>query len=56
MADLCNHSGIVYHRNGIPIVLIDDGPGSFGNNQLTVNFYLATMAWILNLAGLKQFA
>ncbi len=33
-----------------------DDPGSFGYNQLTVDFYLATMAWGLNLADLKQFA
>ncbi|CAF1279676.1 unnamed protein product [Adineta steineri] len=56
IADLRNHPGIVYHRSGIPIVLAGDDPGSFGYNQLTVDFYLATMAWSLNLADLKQFA
>jgi adenosine deaminase CECR1 len=56
VADLRNHPGIVYHRSGIPIVLAGDDPGSFGYNQLTVDFYLATMAWGLNLADLKQFA
>ena len=56
VADLRNHPGIVYHRAGIPIVLAGDDPGSFGFNQLTVDFYLATMAWGLNLADLKQFA
>ncbi|CAF1612843.1 unnamed protein product [Rotaria sp. Silwood1] len=56
VADLRNHPGIVYHRSGIPIVLGGDDPGSFGYNQLTIDFYLATMAWGLNLADLKQFA
>jgi adenosine deaminase CECR1 len=56
VADLRNHPGIVYHRSGIPIVLAGDDPGSFGYNQLTVDFYMATMAWSLNLADLKQFA
>ncbi|CAF0966613.1 unnamed protein product [Didymodactylos carnosus] len=56
VADLRNHPGIVYHRSGIPIVLSGDDPGSFGYNQLTVDFYLASMAWGLNLADLKQFA
>ncbi|CAF1071022.1 unnamed protein product [Rotaria sordida] len=56
VADLRNHPGIVYHRSGIPIVLSGDDPGSFGYNTLTVDFYLATMAWGLNLADLKQFA
>ncbi|CAF1150116.1 unnamed protein product [Adineta ricciae] len=56
VADLRNHPGIVYHRSGIPIVLAGDDPGSFGYNQLSVDFYLATMAWGLSLADLKQFA
>ncbi|CAF0982894.1 unnamed protein product [Didymodactylos carnosus] len=56
VADLRNHPGIVYHRSGIPIVLAGDDPGSFGYNYLTVDFYLASMAWGLNLADLKQFA
>ncbi|CAF1347994.1 unnamed protein product [Rotaria sordida] len=55
-ADLRNHPGITYHRSGIPIVLAGDDPGSFGYNQLTVDYYLATMAWALNLADLKQIA
>ncbi|CAF4185372.1 unnamed protein product [Rotaria socialis] len=56
VADLRNHPGIVYHRSGIPIVLSGDDPGSFGYNELTIDYYLATMAWGLNLADLKQFA
>ncbi|CAF1234522.1 unnamed protein product [Didymodactylos carnosus] len=56
VADLRNHPGIVYHRSGIPIVLAGDDPGSFGYNYLTVDFYLASIAWGLNLADLKQFA
>lgn len=56
VADLRNHPGIVYYRSGIPIVLAGDDPGSFGYNQLTVDFYLSTMAWGLNLADLKQLA
>lgn len=56
VADLRNHPGIVYHRSGIPIVLSGDDPGSFGYNELTIEFYLATMAWGLDLADLKQLA
>ena len=56
VADLRNHPGIVYHRSGIPIVLAGDDPGSFGYNELTIEFYLVTMAWGLDLADLKQFA
>lgn len=56
VADLRNHPGIVFHRSGIPIVLAGDDPGSFGYNQLTIDFYLATMAWGLDLADLKQLA
>jgi len=56
VADLRNHPAINYHRNGIPIVLAGDDPGSFGYNELTVEYYLAFMSWGLNLADLKQIA
>ncbi len=51
-----NHPGLNYFRSGIPIVLSGDDPGSFGYNDLTVDYYLAYMAWGLDLYDLKVIA
>ena len=56
VSDLRNHPAVNYFRSGIPIVFGGDDPGSFGYNELTLEFYLAYMAWGLNLADLKQIA
>lgn len=56
MSDLRNHPAINFFRSGIPIVLAGDDPGSFGYNDLTVDYYLAYMAWGLNLYDLKVIA
>lgn len=54
--DLRNHPGINFYRSGIPVVLSGDDPGTFGYNELTVEFYLAFLSWDLNLYDLKQLA
>lgn len=56
MSDIRNHPAINYFRSGIPIVLAGDDPGSFGFNELTVDYYLAYMAWGLDLYDLKVIA
>lgn len=54
--DLRNHPGINYYKSGIPIVIAGDDPGSFGYNQLTVDYYMIYLAWGLDLYDLKQIA
>ena len=54
--DLRNHAGQFYYRSGIPIVLSPDDPGTFGYDNLTVDWYQAFMGWGLNLGDLKQLA
>ncbi|CAF0983957.1 unnamed protein product, partial [Brachionus calyciflorus] len=56
VSDLRNHPAINFFRSGIPIVIAGDDPGSFGYNDLTVDFYLAYMAWGLDLYDLKIIA
>ncbi|CAF1018353.1 unnamed protein product, partial [Brachionus calyciflorus] len=56
VSDLRNHPAINFFRSGIPIVMGGDDPGSFGYNDLTVDFYLAYMAWGLDLYDLKIIA
>ncbi len=51
-----SHPAINFYRSGIPIVIAGDDPGSFGYNELTVDYYMAFMAWGLNLADLKEIA
>ncbi len=56
MSDLRNHPGLNYHRSGVPIVVAGDDPGSFGYNDLTVDYYMIYMAWGLDLYDLKVIA
>ena len=56
IADLRNHPAINYYRSGIPIVIAGDDPGSFGYNDLTVDYYLAFMAWGLSLYDIREIA
>jgi len=55
-ADLRNHQGLHFYRSGIPIVLSPDDPGTFGYDNLTVDWYEAFMGWGLSLADLKAIA
>ena len=54
--DVRMHPGINYMRSGLRIVLSGDDPGTFGYNELTVDYYLAFMSWSLDLKDLKQLA
>ena len=51
--DLRNHPGLNYHRNGVPIVLGSDDPGTFGNDYFTIDWYMIFFGWGLDLADLK---
>lgn len=50
------NTGVNYYRSGIPVVLTSGNPGSFGFNELTVDFYLASLGWNLKLFDLKKLA
>lgn len=54
--DIRDHPGQHYHRYGIPVVLAGDDTGTFGYNNLTVDYYEAFMAWGLDLQDLRTFA
>ena len=54
--DLRNHPAIGYYKSGVPIVIAGDDPGSFGYNDLTVDYYLVFMAWGLSLVDLREIA
>lgn len=54
--DLRNHFGQMLHREGIPIVLAPDDPGTFGFDNVTLDWYVAYVGWGLALADLKKIA
>lgn len=54
--DQRTHPAITFLRYGVPVILGADDPGSFGYNEFTVDWYLAFMAWGLDLVDLKQLA
>jgi adenosine deaminase CECR1 len=56
VADLRNHPAVNYYKSGVPIVIAGDDPGSFGYNELTVDYYMAYMAWGLDMYDLKTIA
>ena len=51
-----NHFGQYFYREGIPVVLAPDDPGSFGYDGVTVDWYAAYISWGLNVGDLKQLA
>ena len=51
-----NHPGLNYYRSGVPIVISGDDPGSFGYNDLTLDYYMIFMAWDLDLFDLRAIA
>lgn len=53
--DLRSHPAVHYINAGIPIVLSPDDAGVM-RNSLSHDFYVAFMAWGLDLRGLKQIA
>jgi len=54
--DVRNHPGLNYLKSGVPIVIGGDDPGSFGYNELTVDYYLVFMSWGLSLFDLREIA
>lgn len=54
--DLRSHPALTYYRYGIPVILGSDDQGTFGYDNFTVDWYMAFMAWGLNLLDLKQLA
>mmetsp|Transcript_21164 Transcript_21164/g.25018 ORF Transcript_21164/g.25018 Transcript_21164/m.25018 type:complete len:572 (-) Transcript_21164:39-1754(-) len=50
------HPGGSYIADGIPIVISSDDPGIFGYEGMTYDFWVATMAWRLDLRTLKVLA
>ncbi|CAD5112283.1 DgyrCDS1512 [Dimorphilus gyrociliatus] len=55
-ADLRNHPGVGYIRNGLPVILGSDDPGNFGYDSFTVDWYEVFMGWGLDLRDLKKLA
>ncbi|ESO01160.1 hypothetical protein HELRODRAFT_134508, partial [Helobdella robusta] len=55
-ADLRNHFGQILYKNGVPIILSPDDPGTFGYDNFTTDWYQAYTGWGLNLGDLKQLA
>lgn len=56
VADVRNHPAVNFYKSGVPIVIAGDDPGSFGYNDLTVDYYLAFMSWGLNLYDFREIA
>jgi adenosine deaminase CECR1 len=54
ISDLRMHPAAGYLRRGVPCVLSNDDPGIFGNDGLSYDFWVATLAWDLDLRALKQ--
>jgi adenosine deaminase CECR1 len=55
VSDLRNHPAVHYINAGLPIVLSSDDPTVF-RHTLSHDFYMAFMAWGLDLKSLKQLA
>lgn len=55
IADLRNHPAVFWLRSGLPITINPDDPGMMGYT-FSYDFYMAFMAWGLDLADLKQLA
>ena len=55
VSDLRNHPAVHYINAGLPVVLSTDDPAIF-RQSLSHEFYVAFMAWGLDLASLKQLA
>ena len=53
--DLSKHHAREYIKAGVPVVLASDDPGMFYTKGLSYDFYVAVLAWDLNLADIKQF-
>lgn len=54
--DIRNHPSLHHYRFGIPIILGSDDAGTFGYDNITVDWYAAFMAWGLDLRDLRTLA
>ena len=54
--DLRNHPAKTFLELGLPVVLSPDDPAIFGYVGVSYDFWIACMAWNLDLRGLKQLA
>lgn len=54
--DQRNHPAKTFLELGLPVVLSPDDPGIFGYVGVSYDFWMACMAWNLDLRGLKQLA
>lgn len=54
--DLRNHFGQYFYREGIPVVLASDDPGSIGYDGVAVDWYFAFVGWGLKVGDLKRLA
>ncbi|OYU56572.1 MAG: adenosine kinase [Chitinophagaceae bacterium BSSC1] len=54
VSDLRNHPARVLMANGIQCSINSDDPGVFGYDGLSYDFWVAFMAWDLELTGLKK--
>jgi adenosine deaminase CECR1 len=50
------HPGGSYIMEGLPVVISSDDPGIFGYTGMTYDFWVAAMAWRLDLRALKVLA
>jgi adenosine deaminase CECR1 len=55
VSDLRNHPAVLYINAGLPVVLSTDDPAIM-RHSLSHDFYIAFMAWGLDLRSLKQLA
>lgn len=56
VSDLRNHPATAMLAAGVPITLSPDDPAPLGYPSVTYDWWLAFVAWELDLAGLKQLA
>lgn len=54
--DQRNHPAKIFLELGLPVVLSPDDPAIFGYCGVSYDFWIACMAWNLDLRGLKQLA
>jgi len=54
--DLRNHPAVTLLNAGVPLALCSDDPGLFQYQGMSYDFWMATVAWNLELGDLKQLA